>query len=45
MTQEELNKRYARKRKGFGISITVPEHIKKIRMLERIADAYKMDKY
>lgn len=43
MTQEELNQRYARRGKGRGISITVPEYVKRIRDLEHIADRYKMD--
>lgn len=47
MTQEELNARYAsRQRQGKSrknLKIAVPEYVKKIRMLERIAESYKMD--
>lgn len=41
--QDALNKKYARRTKRCGIKIVIPEHIKKIRQLERIADGYKMD--
>lgn len=44
MTQEELNLRFARRGKGRSIRIAVPEHIKKARYLEQIADKYKMDR-
>lgn len=49
MTQEELNQRYENRRrqgkKRINIRVSIPEEIKKIRNLERIADRYKHDIY
>lgn len=47
MTQAELNKRYENRKKGkkINIIISVPKHIKKLKMLETIADNYKRDNF
>ena len=46
MTQEELNRRFERRKnsKKVGIRVAVPDYIKKAKMLETMADNHKRDR-